>query len=41
MYFDGDVTSVAGARETGLSACRVGAAAGVRTGLAADDLERW
>ena len=34
LYFDDDATYVAGAREAGLSAHRVGGAAGVRAGLA-------
>jgi putative hydrolase of the HAD superfamily len=41
LYFDDDATYVAGAREAGLSAHRVGGAADVRTGLAAHGLERW
>jgi len=41
LYFDDDATYVAGAREAGLSAHRVGGAAGVRTGLAVHGLERW
>ena len=41
LYFDDDATSVAGARETGLSAHQVGGAADVRTGLAVHGLERW
>src|SRR5712692_9928478 len=41
LYFDDDVTYVAGAREAGLSAHRVGEAADVRTGLAVHQLERW
>ena len=39
LYFDDDATYVSGARETGLSAHRVGGAAGVRTGLAMHGLE--
>lgn len=41
LYFDDDATYVAGAREAGLLAHRVGGAAGVRTGLAMHGLERW
>jgi glucose-1-phosphatase len=41
LYFDDDPTYVAGAREAGLSAHRVGGAAGVRTGLARHGLECW
>jgi glucose-1-phosphatase len=41
LYFDDDATYVAGAREAGLSAHRVGGAAGVRAGLAEHGLERW
>jgi putative hydrolase of the HAD superfamily len=41
LYFDDDATYVAGAREAGLSAHRVGGAAGVRTGLAMHGLECW
>jgi putative hydrolase of the HAD superfamily len=41
LYFDDDATYVAGAREAGLSAYRVGEAADVRTGLAVHQLERW
>ena len=41
LYFDDDATYVAGAREAGLSAHRVGEAADVRTGLAIHQLERW
>jgi glucose-1-phosphatase len=41
LYFDDDATYVAGAREAGLSAHRVGGAAGVRTGLARHGLECW
>jgi len=41
LYFDDEATYVAGAREAGLSAHRVGGAAGVRTGLAVHGLERW
>jgi glucose-1-phosphatase len=41
LYFDDDATYVAGARETGLSAHRVGGAAGVRTGLAMHGLKCW
>ncbi|MDQ3829491.1 MAG: HAD family phosphatase [Candidatus Tectomicrobia bacterium] len=41
LYFDDDATYVAGAREAGLSAHRVGGAAGVRAGLAAHGLGRW
>jgi FMN phosphatase YigB (HAD superfamily) len=40
LYFDDDATYVAGAREAGLSAHRVGGAVGVRTGLAVL-LTRW
>jgi FMN phosphatase YigB (HAD superfamily) len=40
LYFDDDATYVAGAREAGLSAHRVGGAAGVRTGLAVHGQER-
>jgi beta-phosphoglucomutase-like phosphatase (HAD superfamily) len=40
LYFDDDTTYVAGAREAGLSAHRVGGAAGVRASLAAHSLER-
>lgn len=39
LFFDDDATYVAGAREAGLSAHRVGGAAGVRTGLAMHGLE--
>jgi FMN phosphatase YigB (HAD superfamily) len=39
LYFDDDATYVAGAREAGLSADRVGGAAGVRASLAAHGLE--
>jgi FMN phosphatase YigB (HAD superfamily) len=41
LYFDDDATYVAGAREAGLSAHRVGGAAGVRAGLAVHGLGRW
>jgi glucose-1-phosphatase len=41
LYFDDDATYVAGAREAGLSAHRVGGAAGVRAGLAVHGLQRW
>jgi HAD superfamily hydrolase (TIGR01509 family) len=41
LYFDDDATYVAGAREAGLSAHRVGGAAGVRAGLAVHDLQHW
>jgi HAD superfamily hydrolase (TIGR01509 family) len=41
LYVDDEATSVAGAREAGLSAHRVGGAAGVRAGLAVPGLERW
>jgi glucose-1-phosphatase len=41
LYFDDDATYVAGAREVGLSAHRVGGAAGVRTGLAMHGLKCW
>jgi glucose-1-phosphatase len=41
LYFDDDATYVAGAREAGLSAHRVGGAAGVRTCLAVHGLQRW
>ena len=41
LYFDDDATYVAGAREAGLTAHRVGGAADVRTGLAVHGLERW
>ena len=41
LYFDDDATYVAGAREAGLSAHRVGEAADVRTGLAVHQLNRW
>jgi glucose-1-phosphatase len=41
LYFDDDAAYVAGAREAGLSAYRVGGAAGVRAGLAVHGLERW
>jgi len=41
LYFDDDATYVAGAREAGLSAYRVGGAAGVRAGLAVHGLQRW
>ena len=41
LYLDDDATYVAGAREAGLSAHRVGGAAGVRTGLAMHGLECW
>jgi HAD superfamily hydrolase (TIGR01509 family) len=40
LYFDDDATSVEGAREAGLSAYRVGGAAGVRAGLAVHGLAR-
>lgn len=39
LYFDDDATYVAGAREAGLSAHRVGGAAGVRAGLARHGIE--
>jgi putative hydrolase of the HAD superfamily len=39
LYFDDDATYVAGARDAGLSAHRVGGAAGVRAGLAIHGLE--
>ena len=39
LYFDDDATYVAGAREAGLSADRVGGAPGVRASLAAHGLE--
>jgi glucose-1-phosphatase len=38
LYFDDDVTYVAGAREAGLSSHRVGGAAGVRAGCSAHGL---
>ena len=41
LYFDDDAAYVAGAREAGLSAHRVGGAAGVRAGLAVHGLQRW
>ena len=41
LYFDDDATYVAGAREAGLSAHRVGGAADVRTGLAMHGLKCW
>jgi glucose-1-phosphatase len=41
LYFDDDATYVAGAREAGLPAHRVGGAAGVRAGLAVHGLQRW
>ena len=41
LYFDDDATYVAGAREAGLLAHRVGGAAGVRAGLAVHGLQRW
>jgi glucose-1-phosphatase len=41
LYFDDEATYVAGAREAGLSAHRVGGAAGVRAGLAVHGIERW
>jgi HAD superfamily hydrolase (TIGR01509 family) len=41
LSVDDDATSVAGAREAGLSAHRVGGAAGVRAGLAVHGLQRW
>jgi glucose-1-phosphatase len=41
LYFDDDATYVAGAREAGLAAHRVGGATGVRTGLAEYGLGRW
>jgi HAD superfamily hydrolase (TIGR01509 family) len=41
LYFDDDATYVAGAREAGLSAHRVGGAASVRAGLAVHGLQRW
>jgi putative hydrolase of the HAD superfamily len=41
LYFDDDATYVAGAGEAGLSSHRVGAAAGVRAGLAVHGLQRW
>ena len=41
LYFDDDATYVAGAREAGLSAHRVGGAAGVRAGLAVHGLQHW
>jgi glucose-1-phosphatase len=41
LYFDDDATYVAGAREAGLSAHRVGGAAGVRISLSVHGLERW
>jgi HAD superfamily hydrolase (TIGR01509 family) len=40
LYFDDDATYVAGAREAGLAAHRIGGAASVRTGLAMHGLER-
>jgi glucose-1-phosphatase len=40
LYFDDDETYVMGARAAGLSAHRVGGAAGVRAGLAAHGLEK-
>jgi HAD superfamily hydrolase (TIGR01509 family) len=40
LYFDDDVTYVAGARKAGLSAYCVGDATGVRAGLAAHGLDR-
>ncbi len=40
LYFDDDATYVAGARDAGLSAHRVGGAAGVRAGLAVHGVER-
>jgi glucose-1-phosphatase len=39
LYFDDDAAYVAGAREAGLSAYRVGGAAGVRAGLAIHGVE--
>jgi HAD superfamily hydrolase (TIGR01509 family) len=41
LYFDDDATYVAGAREAGMSAHRVGGAASVRAGLAVHGLQRW
>jgi glucose-1-phosphatase len=41
LYFDDDATYVAGAREAGLSAHRVGGAAGVREGLAVHGFAHW
>jgi putative hydrolase of the HAD superfamily len=41
LYFDDDAAYVAGAQEAGLSAHRVGGAAGVRAGLAVHGLQRW
>jgi glucose-1-phosphatase len=41
LYFDDDAAYVAGARAAGLSAHRVGGAAGVRAGLAVHGLQRW
>ena len=41
LYFDDDATYVAGAREAGLSAHRVGGVAGVGAGLAVHGLQRW
>jgi len=41
LYFDDDATYVAAARETGLSAHRVGGAAGMRAGLAVHGLQCW
>jgi putative hydrolase of the HAD superfamily len=41
LYFDDDASYVTGAKEAGLSAYRVGGAAGVRAGLAVHGLQRW
>lgn len=41
LYFDDDARYVAGAREAGLSAHRVGGASAVRAGLAMHGLECW
>ena len=41
LYVDDDATYVAGAREAGLSAYRVGGAADVRAGLAVHGLQHW
>ena len=41
LYFDDDATYVAGARQAGLSARRIGGAAGVRAGLAVHGLQHW
>ena len=41
LYFDDDASYVAGARQAGLSAYRVGGAAGVRAGLVVHGLQHW